>query len=365
MKVTIAPQVLLDGLMVATGAAATRTPKVALQGVLITAQDNEVLLMATNLEAGIRYKLTQVEVEKDGQALVPASKLTQIIRECSDETILLETKGNLLHIWGSDSHFQVYSSDIHEFPPVPELEGEADFELKAEHLRLIIERTLFAAAKESTRYAIDGLLWEKKGQTLKVVSTDGRRLALISCAVMNNKSQDNSVIVPSKTMSLIQRVIVDPEEVFQIRFLSNQILFKSSRVTISSVLVEGHFPKYEDVIPKDNDKIIKVNVPNLLSAVRRASLLTSEDSKAIRISFSENQATMMGRAPEQGEASVSIKLPYDSEPMEIGFNPGYLMDVLKVLDTDEVQFELKDSNRPGVFRNQDDYLYVIMPVNLS
>lgn len=365
MKFTIDPQAMSEGLNIAGGAAAVRTPKPALQGVLIDASADSVLLMTTDLEVGVRCSVTQVEVQRPGRALVPVAKLTQIVRETADPTIELELEDNTLHIRGGDSHFSMFTVDPEEFPPVPELEGEPDFTISGGTLRRLIERTLFAAAKTSTRYAIDGLLWNISGDRLKVVATDGRRLAMADAKVKRSAEGESSAIVPAKAMALFGRVVSDPDEVFGVKFLPNQVLLKSPRVTISSVLLEGHFPKYEDVIPQDCDRTVRVAAPEMLSAVRRSALLTSEESKAIRLHFEDNRVVMTGRAPEQGQASVQLDVKYDAEPLEIGFNPNFLTDVLKVLDDQEVELGLKDANRPGVFRSDDDYLYVIMPVNLS
>lgn len=367
MKVSIASRALAEGLNIAAAAASPRSPKPALQGVMITALQDTVVMMATDLEVGVRYYLTEVSVEREGEALVPVAKLSQIAREVPDESVQLELSDNTLNVRFQNSHFKVFAGDSREFPPVPDLEGQPDFILTGQQIRDLSTRTLFAAAKESTRYAIDGLLWERSGPDLKVVATDGRRLALASCTVeeTSGRPSEGRVIVPARTMSLLARVVSDPEERFAVKFLSNQILVKSDRLTISSVLVEGHFPKYGDVIPQDCDKTVTVGVPEMLGAVRRAALLTSDESKSIRLSFKNGEVVMTGRAPEQGEASVTMGLKYDGEPIEIGFNPTYLSDVLKVLDSAEVSFHLKDPNRPGLFRKDQDYLYVVMPVNLS
>ncbi|MCH8967684.1 MAG: DNA polymerase III subunit beta [Planctomycetes bacterium] len=366
MKFVVAPQTLVSGLNIAAAGAASRTPKPALQGVLLDVQKDEVILSATDLEMGVRVRLTQVEVEREGQVLVPVAKLLQIVRESIDESMVLEVEENTLHIRGSDSHFSMYTGDPAEFPPVSELEGDSDFSITGGTLRLVIDRTLFAAAKESTRYAIDGLLWNFKGDQLKVIATDGRRLALTNAPVQNSSGGQADAIVPAKAMHLISRVVDDPEELFQVKLLSNQLLLRSPRVTVSSVLLEGHFPKYEDVIPQDCDRTVRVAAPAMLSAVRRSALLTSEESKAIRLQFDDNKVVLTGRAPEQGQASVQLPLTYDAEPLEIGFNPNFLVDVLKVFDDQEVRLSLKDANRPGLFRgDNDDFMYVLMPVNLS
>ncbi|MCH8853097.1 MAG: DNA polymerase III subunit beta, partial [Planctomycetes bacterium] len=265
---------------------------------------------------------------------------------------------------GRHEKFEMFTADPQDFPPVSEMEGKPDFTISGTSLRTLIERTIFAAAKESTRYAIDGLLFNYDGERLKLVATDGRRLAMAHAEVQNCGANKSSAIVPAKAMSLIAHMPAGPDENFDIKLLSNQFLLRSPRVTLSSVLLEGHFPKYEDVIPQDCDRTVRVQAPALLGAVRRSALLTSEESRAIRLHFEKNKVVMTGRAPEQGQSSVELEVVYDAEEMDIGFNPNFLSDVLKILGDSEVQLDLKDANRPGLFRS-DDYMYVVMPVNLS
>lgn len=366
MKIEVSSQAFKEALGITSGVTPTRTPKPALQCVLIKASKDSITLMTTDLEIGLRYHLTDVRVETEGEALVPAAKVTQIVRECEeDEVLSVHLKDQTFHIYGKGSHFQVFSADPQEFPPVPELDGPADIELTGAQLRRLSQRTVFAAAKESTRYAIDGVLWDRSGDQLRLVATDGRRLALASCTVEGKTTWEGQVIVPSKAMSLLGRIVTDPEERFAVKFLSNQILLKSSRVTVSSTLVEGHFPKYQDIIPTDGDRRACFRTEGMLRAVRRAALLTSEESRAVRFRFDEGKLVMTSRAPQQGEATVELDLSYEGEPLEIGFDPAYLTDMLKITESKELQWELKESNRPGVFKDGQEFLYVVMPVSLS
>ena len=369
MKLQISPQALVDGLNLASGASAGRTPKEALQCVLMKASDKALLLMATDLEVGVRCQLAQVDIQKGGEALVSAAKISQVARELTDEVVSLELRENQLHLRGRGVHFQMVSRDPKEFPPVPDLEGEPDFEIEARELRRMAERTAFAAARESTRYAIDGLLWERKGDQLMIVATDGRRLAVASCSVTPkggaSTQKDARVIVPAKTMQLISRVVESSEERLGVKFLPNQLLLKTEHVTISSVLVEGHFPKYEDVVPQDCDKRATVRVQDMHHAVRRAALMTSEESKGVRLCFSAGKLVLSSRSAEQGEASIELAVRYEGETLDIGFNPSFLSDFLKVLEEEEVTFELKEPNRPMVCHCGENYTYVVMPVNLS
>jgi DNA polymerase-3 subunit beta len=176
---------------------------------------------------------------------------------------------------------------------------------------------------------------------------------------------ETGVIVPLKAVSLMDRLLSDGDEVVQIKVQPNQLLLGTARALLSTVLIEGHFPKYEEVIPRDCDKKVAIIPTEFLSAVRRASLLTTEESKGIRLGFSGDGLRLTGRSAEQGEAEVHMKVAYDGEPVEIGFNPNFLMDALKVAGSAEVTFELKDPVKPGVIKSGNSFLYVVMPVNLA
>lgn len=363
MKFSINRAEFADALTVAVGVSASRTTKQSLRGVLLDAHDDFLLVAATDLEVGVRLHVTQVQVEKTGRVLVPADKISQIVRESSDEVLELEQSDQTLHVRGHDSHFQIFVLEADDFPPVPRLEEEADFELEVGSLRRMTEWTVFAAAKENTRYAINGILWDRKGELLTLVATDGRRLAKAVHAV--TKGEDRWAIVPAKGMQLFARVIPESDDKVAVKITSNQILLQTPRATVSCVLLEGHFPKYEEVIPDDLDKTVVCDTRDMLSAVRRASLLTNEESKGVRLTFSKGNLKLSSRAPEQGEAVISLPIQYDSGEFEIGFNPEFLTNVLRVVSEDQVEFDFRESNRPGVFRQGDDFLYVVMPVSLS
>jgi DNA polymerase-3 subunit beta len=363
MKLICDRQVLADALAATSIVIASRTPKPILQCVRLTAESDCLTLTAYDQEVGLRYRVTQVEVSKKGETLVPADKLGSIIRESGDETITLESKDDLLHVRGQDSHYQIYGQNVREFPPVPEFEGEPDFRVATGPLQDGIDRTVFASAREHTRYAINGVLWERKGKKLSLIATDGRRLAWSSVPVEKSDKDDGSAIVPVKTLTLLARLKGDSDEPIDVKILPNQIMLRSPRATISSVLVEGHFPDYEKVIPQEADRKAEMETSEFLSAVRRAALLTNEESKGVRLSFSEEGLVLSSRAPEQGEATINTRARLEGAPIEIGFNPGFLLDALKVCG-DTVVFEMKGEDKPGVLKSGNDFLYVVMPVTL-
>lgn len=356
---------LLEALSATSSVAASRTPKPILQCVRLTAAKDALTVTAYDQEVGLRYHVRQVDVSKTGETLVSCERLLAIVRESGDETLSFETGDDVLHVRGADSHFQVIGQNVREFPPVPDMEGDADFNVKVGPLREAVGQTLFAAARENTRYAINGVLWQKKGKNLQLIATDGRRLAMSSVSLEKSVGEECQAIVPTKALNLISKLHFAADEVVHVKLSSNQIIMKSDRATISSVLVEGHFPKYEDVVPRDNDKKISIKTDEFMSAVKRASLLSSVESKGIRIKVSGEGLVLSGRAQEQGEATVKLSgIEYGGPGLDIGFNPEFLIDALKVCG-ETVSFELKESSRPGVIRSGPVFLYVVMPVNLS
>jgi len=366
MKCVCDRAALSEALAATSSVALTRTPKEILKCVKLTAEADVLTLTAYDLEVGLRYQVPQVEVQKKGETLVACDRLMSIIRESADETMTLEIEGDHLHIRGRDSHFQIVGQNIREFPPVPEMEGDPDFVVKVDVLQQATEMTLFAAARENTRYAINGVLWEKEGKRLQLVATDGRRMAMKGASLEKSVGDDVQAIVPAKTMGLLGKLHFDPDETLEVKLSSNQVVMRSERVSISSVLVEGRFPNYRDVLPRDQDKKIPLKTPAFLSAVKRASLLANVESKGIRLKLGEEgQMTLSSRTPEQGEAEIHLKTEYNGESgLEIGFNPEFLMDALKVCD-DTATLELKDASKPGMIRSGSDFQYVVMPVNLS
>jgi DNA polymerase-3 subunit beta len=368
MKVICNRGALLEALMVAGNVVASRTPKPVLQCVKLTAADDRLTIAATDLEVAIRYSDNQVQIEQPGEILLPADKFRDIVRESVDDTLAIEIVGEQASIRGNDSLFKIYTQNASEFPPVPDFEGEPDFQIPGGQLKALIGQTLFAAAKESTRYAFNGVLVTAKGKKISLVSTDGRRLAQANGDLSNaprNDKDGTKAIVPAKALNLVDKLIDDPEEPVSIQIRENQIIFHTSSATLTSSLVEGQFPPYEDVIPKDTDKKMTASTADFLSAIRRAALLTTEESKGVRLQFTKKGLVLTSRSPESGEATVNFPCKYEGSDVEIGFNPTFLTEALRVVDADEIAFELTAPNRPGLLKGGTNFLYVIMPVNLQ
>lgn len=367
MKVICNRGALLEALSIAGTVSSARTPKPVLQCVKLTAGEDRLTICATDLEVAIRYSDTQVQVEAPGETLVPADRLRDIVRESVDDTLSLELAGDQLHIRGGDSHFRIYTQNPAEFPPVPDFEGPADFEVQGKALKQLIGQTLFAAAKEATRYAFNGVLTTVKGKRLILVATDGRRLALAKGDLINGDAVPDGpqTIVPAKTLSLVDKLISDPDEAVMVKMTENQIIFHTAEATLTSNLIEGQFPPYEDVVPKECDKKMTAGTADLLSAVRRSALLTTQDSKGVRMTFTGKGLTLSSKSPDAGEATINFACKFEGADIEIGFNPNFFTDALKVVNSDEISFELAAPNRPGLLKGGANFTYVIMPVNLQ
>lgn len=380
MKVVCERGSLLDALGLANGVVASRTPRPQLTCVHLDAGNGELTLAATDAEVALTARIGRVEVEQEGQTLVPAQKLNQIVSaEDNEPTLTLEASGDTFHVRGADAHFRLNTYPATDFPAAPdfraaEKDANSVFTLTAGDLDNLITRTLFAAARENSRYAINGVLLNRAAKSLEMVATDGRRLARCAATLASADGNDASCILPAKALSLIVKLIDDPDEPVSVAISDAQAFVSfgddpaESRAVLSTTLVEGSFPPYEDVIPKDHDIKVTFDRDVLASAVRRAALLTNEESRGVRMAFeaADKRLSLSSRAPEMGEANVSVDLvEYNGDDIEIGFNPQFITDALKVIHDPEVAVELKAPNKPGLFRSGSDFLYVVMPVNLQ
>jgi DNA polymerase-3 subunit beta len=368
MKVQFNREGLSQALSLLTTIVPERTPKPILRCVKIDATKDGVRMYGTDLEVGINILLPAVDVEKPGQVVVPAGRLAAVVRESADETLLLEASEGLCEVKGADSHFKIYGQEASQYPPVPAFDGQPDIEVLLDNLRVGIGQTLFATARESTRYAINGVLWEAKGKKLTLVATDGRRLARSKVNLLTNASEkaaSSKAIVPAKTMSLLEKLAGGEKDKVMVRLVDNQMMFACGNVVVCSNLVDGNFPKYEDIIPADYQKKIMLPTEVCLSAVKRSALLTSEESRGIKLAVGKDRLVFTGKAPETGDAEVDVAIDYKGEPIEIGFNPQFLAAALRVIKEPQFELELGQSDTPGLIKSGANFLYVLMPINLS
>ena len=341
----------------------SKSPREILQNVLIEAKGGVLQLAGTDLEVGMRYSVPDVQIEKDGVILAEASKLTQILREAGDSMLAVESGEGLdFTITFEGAEYNLKGFDPEEYPEVPVFEGD-HVEVDAAVLADMIAHTAFAAAKESMRFAINGVLFVVKEGTAQMVGTDGHRLGWIKRKVQIAEDVAFRGIMPLKALDVIARLVADSEDPVHLKLEESFIIIKCGPGMVASKLVEGSYPNYEDVIPRDNDRIVNVNVAQFMSAVRQAAVLTGDESRAVRAQFEDNKMTLTARLPERGGAKIERNVEYAGSAIKIGFNPDFILDLLKTTHDETIRIELKDKDKPAVFKTSGDYLYVVMPVS--
>ncbi len=339
-----------------------------LANVLIESQPKEIQVTATDLEVGVRGKLDG-EVSKEGMVTVNARKLYEIVREAPGETIQLKRMENeWVEIKSGKSLFRIVGMEAREFPQFPKFDGEKLCTVPAGLLREMIDRTIFSVSTDETRYSLNGVFIEPvAGDKLRMVATDGHRLALIDKAT-GSIGLERGVILPRKGLAELRKLLEEADDgLISIGFKENMGLVVRDRTELFMRLIEGDFPDYSKVIPKGNPYTAKVDQDEFLQALRRVSILSSERYKGIKLEVKEGRMSMSANNPDLGEAVEEVDIEYQGKPLSIGFNARYLIDVLGVLGSGgEVQLELKDELSPSIVRKAEDegYLYVVMPMRL-
>jgi DNA polymerase-3 subunit beta len=366
MKVTCNREKLLAAYQTAASVAPSRSPKPILQNVKIEATPEGTTLMATDLEIGVRVDVAGVEVEAPGAAILPKDRVSQILRESSDETLRLEADDQGTRVRGERSEFKLPAENPDEFPQIAQFAEEKYHEVPGRLLREIIRRTIFATDNESSRYALGGVLLEFEEKQITAVGTDGRRLAKMqgpATSVGGHTSGEATIIVPVRAMQLIERAVGDDSEV-QVAARQNEILVRTPRVTIYSRLLEGRFPRWRDVFPnRDGAKKIELAVGPFYSAVRQAAIVTSDESRGVDFDLGGGTAVLAGHAAEVGQSRVELPIGYDGDTIAITLDPRFVTDFLKVLDPDKpFTLELQDGESAAVCSTDDGYGYVIMPL---
>ena len=335
-----------------------------LSNILIETIKNNIRFIATDLDIGISY-LFPGEVLEEGGVTIPAKKFFNIIKELPNSNITITAKkNNLITIECEKCFFKIMGIPKEEFPKIPEFKNQDTLSLPQNQLKDMFNLTSFAMSHDETRYILNGIYFVVKPRQISLVATDGRRLALIKTDISNPNSLDKKIIVPTKVVQELLRNLKTEGEV-KIVFAGNQIMFEFDNTIMVSRLIEGEFPNYEQVIPKDAKERLKLDRERFLWAARRASVLATPDSQAIKIDLFKNKMVVSKNTPDLGEAREELDISYSGREFSIGFNPNYLIDVLKNLSSPEVDFELSDPEKPGVIRTKDgSYVYIVLPMQL-
>lgn len=360
---------LNEALAVAAQVAPSRATIPALTCVKLQAKKtgNRVVLevQATDTELGIRHSVPVEELSQEGALVLPAARFSAIVRELKDSAIEIASDGNLGIIRTQDSSFKVLGMDEAEFPALPDFDGKAAVTVETKDLNEMIRKTGFAVSNEATRITLTGQLLEIRDQELRMVSSDGRRLAYVRRKSEGKAGKNLQVIVPTKTMNLLTRVLAPEDQSIALNVEETNIKLATSRAVIFSRLIEGQFPEYEAVIPRNNDKRFFIEREPFLAALRKASLMAQDQIKAVKLSFSKGKITLYARSHELGEANVELPLEYAGPNFDIVFNSDYIIEYLKAVDQDKVEMVLGSPTSAGLFTTPDDYTYVLMPLAID
>ncbi len=366
MKLSCQRLQLLSGIQTVQSVVATRSSLPVLGNILLETEKDGLRLTASDLEMGIRCDVSAEVMEPGGVAL-PAKRLGDIVRELPEDIVKITVrKDEATAIKCRKAAFKIAGLARDEFPRLPTLEEDAGFEIEQGKLKELIHRTVFAISRDETRYVLNGLYLLVEKGTLTVVATDGRRLAKITKELKGVGKMQREVILPGKAVTELGRILGGGEEPVRVMMGQNEVAFNLGRVLLISRVVEGKFPKYDQVIPKKSGRKVSADREELLGAMKRVALLTSERSNSVKLDVSPKGLVLSASTPEVGEATEEIDAGYEGEPVSVAFNPSYLLDFLRSEQAGEVVLEITDAMSPGVMKSvgDDSYLYVVMPIKL-
>lgn len=364
IKLRVTKEKILEGLQRVQNVVSTRTTLPILSNALIQAEKDGLSLTATDLDVGVRCTV-EAEVSKTGATTLPARKLFSILKEVPAPDIEIEVdERNAASIRCGSSFYKIMGLPQEEFPPFPESGGGKPLKMEQAVLRDMLRKTAYAVSNDETRYVLNGVYMSFKGDKLTVVATDGRRLALVEHDIEVAKGSEVEFILPSKAVSELQRLLGDKGDV-KLSVGENQIICQLDGTILVSKLIEGTYPNFRQVIPTEAKERVTLERELLLAALHRASILASEKSQSVKLSFSKSSLTISATTPEVGEAKETVFINYKGKELAIAFNPQYMMDPLRNLDADEVFLEMTDELSPGVLKVNEPFLYVLMPMRLS
>jgi DNA polymerase-3 subunit beta len=374
MKFKINRDHFANGLAQVLNVVGSKATMPILSNVLIEAEKDQISLTTTNLDLGIRCRI-KAEVKEPGAVTLPVKRLAGIVRELPNIDVTLDASPtHQIKLTSGGSTFRIMGIGREEFPPLPEFGEEKAFSLEQAELVTMLKSVAYAQSTDETRYILNGVYFNFKDGKLSLVATDGRRLALVAKDMEVPPESSGAIILPAKTVGEITRLL-DKGEKVKINFNDRRAAFQIAtdkdtsglvdHVYLYSKVVEGNYPNYHQVIPKETHQRIKLERELFLQCVHRAALVCSEKANSVKLKLSSNLLELTAQSPDFGEAHESMAIGYSGPDLQVAFNPSFLMDPLKALTKDEVFFEVKDEVSPGVFKTLENFVCVIMPVRLS
>jgi DNA polymerase-3 subunit beta len=365
MKFAITRENLRSGLGAVAAAIPTRTTLPVLSNILMRASGESLQLSGTDLDISVSLSVP-ADVEAEGAVTVPAKKLVEIARELEDAPVHIETDGTQVQLACGRSRFKLYGLAEDEFPTFPEVDFTEAWKMTAGDLQQLISHTSFAVSTEESRPILNGVLWQLGPDGSVMVATNGHRLAKMRQALEGSGAPEADLIIPPKALNQVER-LYDAKDELELARSDNHLAFRSADRVVYTRLIEGPYPNYDQVIPKDNDKEAVANRAAFEAAIRRMAVVASDQTHRVRLSFEEGGVKFRVQTPDLGEAEDELQVEYRGEAIEIGFNATYLLEILRYLSDEDIRITFKAPERAATFSpasGQPDYLCLVMPLRL-
>ena len=364
MKFKIVRSKFLEGLKSVQNIVAAKGSLPILQNVLMEAGENRLVMTTTDLDISIRSSV-ECEIVESGATTLPVKLLFHSISKAAEGEIVVEVDDKeSATITAGSAKFKLAGLPEADFPRLPKDEDAYAYEIPQATLREMFRKVSYAASQDDTRRTLKGVLMSFKDSKLTMVATDGRRLALVENEIEFPKDVEKDIVLPSKAVQELQRSL-NGEEIASVMIQKTQVSFKLGNITVYSKLMDDVYPNYRQVIPKETVEKITIDRQLLLDALDRASVMTMDEAHSTKLIFSEGKLTVTSAASDIGEAKDEVAIKYAGEPIEIIFNPSYVMDPLKAIDDDEITINLNNGHSPAVIKCSIPFLYVLMPLRIS
>jgi len=370
MKFTVNRDQLSGKLQTILAVISTRTTLPILGNVLLKAEACQLSLAATDLDISLCCSVP-AEVGGSGSTTVPARMLAEIVRELPDENVSFSVSNHRMEIKSGRGVYRISGTSPEEFPRLPAVPTVSGVVIPADELQTLVQRTSYAVSTDDTRPALNGILWQANGEKTFIVATDGHRLARVTIPGERLKGLEGELIIPPRALSLVLKVLGDDTEDVTVIFGEKNAVFKVSDMVITSRLIEGPYPNYQQVIPTGNDKFLTVDGETLAAAVRRVAVLSNSLTHQVKFAVTKDSIELTATNQDVGgEARETISCRYDEDDLEVGYNAYYILDLLKNFGPGDVVFELGTSISAGLVHSaddsrKDDYLCLVMPLRLA
>ena len=375
MKIQCQSKELLEAVALAAGVVPNNATRPILQTLLLDATSQGLMVQGTDLEVGLSARVDEVICEEPGRAAIPATRLQGILRESRSEQVTIELKGDQVHLTAGSSRFKVPVLPVEEFPLLEFRPPSPALKVERAMLLGLLRRVSVAATRDATRFQMHSVLIDCRDTDLRLVSTDGKRMAVgeIPLDPDHKKGiEDGQYILPLKGVELLMRILdLETEEEIELHLDQNEVTYSSDRTSLSSRLVEGRYPEYERAIPADVEHIYAIQTDDLLTGLRQASLMTTKETNSVRFSFGPSGVVLSTAASNVGESRIEVPAVQeagDEEDFTIHFNPGYLIDLLRVIDSKQVMVSFRDRKTAGLFSLPEGgprYRHIVMPLVVS